>query len=86
MAAALPWVYTLHGWEHHKGANMGEEVTGLVSFGNEKSSVVIVISGQTSPKCLELLKLLLKKWAKRCSLGITSVRVLKKTKKKKKKK
>lgn len=86
MAAVLPRVYTLHGSERHKGANMGEEVlTGLVSYGKEKSSVAIVISGQTSPKCLELLRLLLKKWAKRCGLSIVSVRVVKKAKRKKKK-
>jgi len=63
---------------------MGEEVTGLVNVGSGKSSVVIVVSGTASPKCIELLKLLLKKWAKRCGLGIASVRVRRKKSKKKK--
>ena len=65
---------------------MSEEITGVVSFPTQKSTMTLVITGKTSPKCRELLKLLLKKWAKRCGvgIGISGVRALKKAKKKKK--
>jgi hypothetical protein len=63
---------------------MGEEVGGSVKPGSGKSSVVIVVSGKPSSKCIEFLRVLLKKWAKRCGLRIASVKVQKKKSKKKK--
>jgi hypothetical protein len=56
---------------------MGEWITGAVSGSGEKSSVVIVLSGRTSRRCIEQLKVLLRKWARRCGLGVGGVKVIK---------
>ena len=66
---------------------MSEDFTGLISAGGNKStSVTIVISGKTNPKCLECLMLELRKLARECGLTVKSLKVAKKGKKKAKKK
>ncbi len=56
------------------------------SIGGGKSVVAITITGWASPACREELLMLLKMWAKRCGVKISSVKVTRKAKKKKKKK
>ena len=58
---------------------MGETIGGAVSAEGSKTSVVVEVTGYTSAKCVEELKLLLKNWAKRCGVSL-AVKVKKKKK------
>jgi len=72
---------------------MGEGISAFVSAKSGATSITIFIRGPISPRCLEILKMLIRKWARDCGLTVDNVSVklkklkkLKKPKKKKKKK